>query len=395
MKALRSIVALCTGVLLFLPAVAQQPTDLERDYRAAQTALAAGDLDRAREGFEAISRANPELAEVHATLGALLFQEGKFTAALAELTRAKALKPSLPKIDGLLAMSQAELGRYGDALPKLEEAFRTAVDLPIKRISGLELERAYTALRRDSDAVGVALELQRLFPDDAEVLYRNERLFGNFAYLTVQRLAQIAPESIWTHQARAEAEESQGAHDVAIAEYRKVLEIDPQHRGVHYRIGRCLRERARDLHHPEDLALAMQEFKAEAKLDPESANAAYEIGELHRLAGELDLAKESFQAALRLYPDFPEANLGLGTVLSAMHQPADALPYLKKAIANDPADEASWYRLSQVERALGHTAEQQAALTEFKRLHTQVPTGEQARATETSRQDLGSTGDKP
>ena len=342
---------------------------MERTYRAAQAALASGDLEGARLKFNQIREANPNIAEVHATLGAVLFQQGNFSAALRELNTAKLLKPALPRLDGLIAMSQSELGQYTEALPKLEETFRTAEEKPIKRLSGLELERTYTALRQDREAVALALEMQQIFPDDPEVLYRNERIFGNFAYVTVHKLVDVAPDSIWRHQAQAEAQESQGAHDAAIAEYRKILEKDPKHHGIHYRIGRCLRERARDLHHPEDLALAMQEFQAELKLDPENANAAYEVGELHRLAGEMEPARASFEAALGTHPDFPEANLGLGTVLAAMHQPAAALPYLKNAIASDPIDEATWYRLAQVERALGHASEQQAALKEFRRLH--------------------------
>jgi tetratricopeptide (TPR) repeat protein len=201
------------------------------------------------------------------------------------------------------------------------------------------------------------------------VLYHNERIFGNFAYLTVQKLVAVAPESIWRQQAAAEAYESQGSLDQAIAAYRQILTLDPKHRGIHYRIGRCLRERERHTHHPEDLASAMAEFQQELKLNPENANADYEIGELHRLAGEMEPARTYFEAALKIYPDFPEANLGLGTVLASMGQPAQALPHLKAAIANDPDDEASWYRLSQVERSLGNKAEQEAALKEFLRLH--------------------------
>lgn len=234
----------------------------------------------------------------------------------------------------------------------------------------------------------MALEMQQIFPDDPEVLYRNERIFGNFAYVTVHKLVDVAPNSSWRHQAQAEAQESQGAHDAAIAEYRRILEIDPKHHGIHYRIGRCLREHARDSHHPEDLARAMEEFQAELKLDPENANAAYEVGELHRLGGEMEPARASFEAALAAFPNFPEANLGLGTVLTAMHQPVAALPHLKSAIASDPTDEATWYRLAQVERALGHAAEQQAALKDFRRLHDAETSDQRSLERDVSRQHV-------
>src|SRR6185312_8771218 len=359
---LRLIAIAALSLLLFPSCVPAQQSSMQRDYATAQRAVASGDVDGALKIFEQLSRANPSIAEIHATIGVIRFQKGDYPGALKELDQAKRLKPTLPKLDGLIAMSQAEMGDFKQALPKLEETFRTAQDEPVKRMSGLQLERAYTALQQDSNAVKVALELQRLFPSDPEVLYHNERIFGNFAFLTAQKLVAVAPDSIWRQQAAAEAYESQGSLDQAIAAYRQILTLDPKHRGIHYRIGRCLRERERHTHHPEDLKDAMAEFQQELKLNPNNANAAYEIGELHRLAGELEPARASFEAALKIYPDFPEANLGLGTVLASLDQPVKALPYLKMAIKNDPSDEASWYRLSQVQRSLGHKPEQKAAM---------------------------------
>lgn len=378
------------GWMLLPACIPAQQAEMQQNYAIAQQVLAVGDVDRALSMFEQLSRLNPGIAEIHATIGVILFQQGNYADALKQLDEAKRLKPALPKLDGLIAMSQAELGDFRIALPALEETFRTATDEPVKRMSGLQLERAYTELQRDSDAVKVALELQRLFPSDPEVLYHNERIFGNFAYLTVQKLVAIAPDSIWRQQAAAEAYESQGLLDDAIAEYRQILAIDPNHRGIHYRIGRCLRERERHTHHPEDLVSAMDEFQQELKLNPENANAAYEIGELHRLAGEPEPAKTYFEAALKIYPNFPEANVGLGTVLASLDKPTQALPYLKAAIANDPTDEASWYRLSQVERSLGNRTEQEVAMKKFLSLHSKEGATLLSPMRDVSRQEVNS-----
>jgi tetratricopeptide (TPR) repeat protein len=366
-----SLLAILVLGLLLPGCTSAQQTEMQRNYAVAQQALAAGDTSTALTMFEHLRDENPDVAEIHATIGVIHFQQGDYPGALKELDAAKRLKPTLPKLEGLIAMSQAELGEFKQALPELEETFRTAQDEPVKRMSGLQLERAYTALHEDGQAVSVALELQRLFPSDPEILYHNERIFGNFAYLTAQKLVSVAPDSIWRQQAAAEAYESQGSLDEAIATYRHILAIDPNRRGIHYRIGRCLRERERHIHHPEDLTNAMDEFQQELKLNPQNADAAYEIGELHRLAGELQPAETYFKAALKIYPDFPEANLGLGTVLASLDKPAQALPYLKIAVAHDPSDEASWYRLSQVQRSLGHHVDQQAAMQQFLKLHKQ------------------------
>src|SRR5581483_939562 len=153
-------------------------------------------------------------------------------------------------------------------------------------------ERAYTALKRDSKAVEVALELNRLYPDDAEVLYHNGKIFGNFAFLTMQKLVQVAPDSIWKHEAAAEAYERQGMNDLAITEFREVLARDPQHPGTHFRLGRTFLARSRINSSPDDASRALDEFQQELKLDASNANAAYEIAEIKRNAGDFPEAEE-------------------------------------------------------------------------------------------------------
>src|SRR5438552_16470960 len=105
---------------------------------------------------------------------------------------------------------------------------------------GLQLERAYTGMQRHNKAVEIAIELNRLYPEDPEVLYHTGRLCGNFAFLTMQTLAQVAPGSVWRHQAAAEAFESQGSYDLAVREYRTVLELGRAPVGIDVRLGGTL-----------------------------------------------------------------------------------------------------------------------------------------------------------
>ena len=99
---------------------------------------------------------------MHARLGLIYFQEGKFEAAIPTLREAIKLKPGLPKVDALLAMSLSEIGRYEEALPGVTKAFSQSADPVLRRMAGLHLQRIYTGLGRDQDAVDVALKLSRL-----------------------------------------------------------------------------------------------------------------------------------------------------------------------------------------------------------------------------------------
>ena len=340
----------------------------ERYAQAGQRALAEGHYPEAEQAYEQLRELEPGIAEVHANLGLVYFKEGKFEQAVPALRKALKLKPSLTKTESLLGMSLSELGQYREAAPGLQKCFRRSSDPETKRMCGLHLERSYTGLQQHNKAVEVALDLDKLYPDDPEVLYHSGRVYGSLAYLTMERLSKVAPNSSWRHQAMAEAYESQG-NGIAIDEYREVLKLDPQRSGIHYRLGRALLARSQQTNSAEDAAGAFKEFQKELELDPSNANAAYEIGEAHRKVGQLEEAQRFFAMAVKYYPDFEEAHLGLAAVLIAVQKPGEALPHLQKAIAADAEDEVAWYRLAQVQKLLGNEMEQQKALSEFQRLH--------------------------
>jgi len=361
------------GVVLFLGTFVAcqsgaQDAGFEKQYQDAQRALAEGKIDEAQHAYENLRDANPGIAEIHANLGLIYFEQRKFDAAIPELRRALQLKPGLSNSAALLAMSLSELGRYEEALPGLEKGFRST-DPQIKRMCGLQLERVYTGLKRDNKAVDVAMDMNRLYPDDAEVLYHNGKIFGNYAFLTMRKLVEVAPNSIWRHQALAEAAESQQSFATAIAEYHQVLRMNPDQPGIHYRLGRTLLARSHQSNSSDDLAEAEKEFEQELKLDPKNGNAAYEIGLSRQNAGQFAEAQQIFEQVLEFHPDFEEAQLGLASVLTSQGKPQEALPHLQKAIALNGENEVSWYRLSQVERSLGNSAEAQQALAKFKVLH--------------------------
>ncbi len=341
---------------------------LQRAFEEGDRALAEGKYAEAERIYLALRDKAPGVAEVHAKLGVTYYQEGKFEEAIGPLRQALKLKPSLPKLDAVLAMSLSELGRYDDALPGLKRGFGQSADLVLKRMAGLHLQRAYAGLGKDGEAVAVALELSRRFPDDPEILYHTGRLFSNYAYLQTMRLTRVAPDSVWTHLAAGEANESQGMWDAAISDYRRVLAAAPHRPGLHFRIGRALLSRAREGAGGADDAEAMKEFEAELSVDPTSANAAYEIAEMHRKAGRLDQALSYFNRAVAAYPDFEDALVGLGRTKLAAGDAAGALPHLEKAAALRPDDEVAFYQLALAYRHTGNQAGQQKALETFKRL---------------------------
>ena len=357
-----------------LAALAQTGNDDQAaQYAAAgQQALAQGHYADAQAAFEKLAKLDPDVAEIHATLGAIYFKQREYEHAVKEVRTAQKLKPGLPRLDNLLGLSLSELDRYSEALPLLDKCFKQA-DPEGRRMCGLQLLRAYTGLSRDADAVETALALNKLCPDDPEVLYHTGRIYGNFAYIVMEKLHDKAPGSIWMLQAQGEANESQKNYEAAIIAFNHVLTLDPRRPGIHYRLGRIYLSRFRDTQKPEDRDAAVREFTAELAVDPGNGNASYELANIQANLGNLEEAARQFESVLQRFPDFEEALVGLGGVDLEAHNPKAAVPLLERATKLNSDDEVAWYRLAQADRATGNKEGQLKALAAFKALHSSTP----------------------
>jgi tetratricopeptide (TPR) repeat protein len=374
-KRLRLCLAVALSSSLAFSGLAQAGSDKEAAQVAAagQQALAEGHYAEAQANFQRLAKLAPQVAEVHATLAAIYFQQREFELAVREVRTAQKLKPSLPRLDSLLGLSLSELGQLTEALPYLEKGFKDSSDSEGRRMCGLQLLRTYTGLSRDAEAVETALALNKLYPDDPEVLYHTGRIYGNFAYVTMEKLHDKAPNSIWMLQAQGEANESQKDYDSAIVAFNHVLLIDPRRPGIHYRLGRVYLAHFHESQKPEDQDAAVREFSAELDIDPENGNAGYELANLNATRGKPDDAIQQYRAVLEHYPDFEEALVGLGGVYLENQKPADAIPLLDRATRLKPEDEVAWYRLAQADRATGNRGGQAKAIEAFTRLHSSTP----------------------
>ena len=86
----------------------------------------------------------------------------------------------------------------------------------------------------------------------------------------------------------------------------QVLAAAPNRPGLHFRIGRVLLAQAGQAGSDASslTSRARQQFELELQRDPTNANAAYELGEMQRRAGELEQAVASFGAAVHSDPGF-------------------------------------------------------------------------------------------
>jgi len=367
--------ALVLGSISFPPAGALQDNQEEvaRYAEAGQKALRSGQYAEARQNFEQLAKLEPNIAEVHATLAAIYFKQREYERTIQEVHSAQKLKPSLPRLDSLLGLAFAELDQFDEALPRLEKGFHQTADSEVRRMCGLQLLRAYPALKRDSDAVETSLALNKLYPGDPEVLYHTGRIYGIFAYTVMTKLKDTAPGSIWTFQAQGELHEAQKEYEDAIFTFNHILELDPGRPGIHYRLGRVYLSRFREHQKPEDREAAQREFMAELTIDPRNGNASYELANIQTDLGNLEEATKLYEQIVERFPDFEEALVGLGGVYLDNQKPAQAITVLERAIKLNPKDDVAWYRIARADRATGNKEGQQKAIATFQELSRVKP----------------------
>jgi len=242
------------------------------------------------------------------------------------------------------ALDLAKSGRCSEALPLLKRALKQAEQQDVRLQAGLAGVRC-AMVKNDFD--GADDFLRRLiadFPNDPEVLYTAVHTYSDLATRASQQLATRAPNSAQAHELDAEALEMQGKWQDAAKQYQKILQINPQMPGIHFRLGRLLLS---EPHPPEDAAeQAKKEFEQELQIDPSNAGAEYVLGELAREAQQWDDAIQHFARAAKLDSSFGDAYLGWGVSLVSTKKFSDAVAPLEMAVKLEPDNPAAHYNLA-------------------------------------------------
>lgn len=252
-----------------------------------------------------------------------------------------------------------ESGHCREALPLLKRALPADGDKAQRYEGGLAEVRCAMALNDSQTAVDTLLMLERLVPDDPEVLYMAAHIFSELGSRFSDQLQTRDPDSVQARRVQAEALESEGKNDEAAAIYRKILAENPNTAGIHYRLGQINLALAGDTGSTDD---ARKEFEAELKIDPTNASAEFILGEFDRRAGNWEPAIHHFTRAAQLDEGFSEARLALGMTLVAAGKYADALAPLQAYVKMEPEDPAGHYQLAM---AYAHTGNQQGAASEM------------------------------
>jgi tetratricopeptide (TPR) repeat protein len=355
---------LSSAVFLAVMAFGQQVSPAIRtEIQQGRAALQSGDFSAAEQHLSAALKLAPNLADVHADLGMAYYSDHQYDKAMAESKEAQRLNPSLATARSFLPLSQAAKGDCAAAMTGLVREFASNSDPKLRRILGLNLERCAEQQGNEMESLQVTQKLLASYPNDPDVLYAAGQLYGKLSSETYLKLMKVAPKSARSFQVMGSVAASEGNWKAALDAYRQAAKLDPSLVGVHLQIAILLLTNS-----PDAWQEALTELQQELSLDPRSAQAAYEIGEVYRKHGQLDEAVTSFRKALDFNPSATPVRLGLAKALLQLGRKTEALSALEPAAKTDPDDPSVHFLLAQIYRELGRTSEAAREEAEFKRL---------------------------
>ena len=221
----------------------------------------------------------------------------------------------------------------------------------------LEAGRAREAI----DKLEAALEKQ---PDNPDLLYYLSQAHARLAKQAFDVLSERSPASARTRQMLGESRAASGNREGAEKDFRAVLAMRPDLRGVHFALGEMYLGSG-------DYENAEREFRQEAQLAPGSASAAFKLGVVLMNRGEVRSGLAELQRANALQPDMPETLLELGKASAAAGEVALAEKLLQRTIELEQASslaESAHFQLAQIYRRMGRPADSDREMKLFQEI---------------------------
>jgi tetratricopeptide (TPR) repeat protein len=307
---------------------------------------------------------DPSNIDARANLGVLLFFEGKYADAVPQLRAALQMKPDLWKIQALLGMGERRIGDNVAARADLEKSFPELQEKKVRVEAGLELIELYTATEDLDKASAVVGVLRGLDPENQEVLYAAYRIHSDAAREAILSLSLVAPKSALMYQAVAHEDARRGDKADAIREYREALNVNPKLPGVHFELAEMLHSLPASA---ETSAQARSEYEAALAQNPFDEKAMLRLAGMDEHSDDQKKAYDLYSRAVQLQPDDAEANYEMGKTLLLMGQPEKAETFLEHAVQLDPTNAVIHFRLSTVYQRLGRTEDAKHEAEQYRK----------------------------
>jgi protein O-GlcNAc transferase len=281
------------------PPVALRKADAA--YRAGQSALAQKDLTAAQKDFELVVQLAPQAEQGHSALGAVLVNSGNVKEGIRELERALAIKSSDGTAQINLAMAYGQVGESENAISLFSKA--EAESRLQKHALPSYVLAAYARSLAANQQIGTAItKMKAALATDSQ----NAELHDELGSLYAQ-------QRDWTH---------------AQEEFATAIHLNTNLAAAHLHLGLAMQVQGE--------AKSMPEMMEAARLAPQNATIAMELGKALVADGKDERAIPFFESALQAEPDLIQASYQLALALQRSNRVQEAIVLLKKVVAAEP-----------------------------------------------------------
>ncbi len=298
---LRVATAIGAGCVWLCPCGAQQMSQVEEHFRAAQQDQQAGQLDAAVQEYRAVLRIDPQLPEAYANLGLIYYAQAKFEDSATALSKANELRPRMRGVSLWLGIDYVKLNQPARAIPLLRDA--VAID-PADKQAQSWLGTALWNADHNTAAIDQLIKANALFPSDRDLLFVLGEAYRKAADQGIESILTASAGTPMLNQVFGDIYREQRSWPKAIAHYQLALKKDVKWKGAHIGIGQIYVSEGK-------LGEAQSEFLSELSLDPSSARAHALLGETALLEGDVQHALQLLDEGIRISADQAGAALGL------------------------------------------------------------------------------------
>jgi tetratricopeptide (TPR) repeat protein len=375
--------------------------DVAQLYKEAQEAQQAGDSKTATRKYERIVKLQPEMAEAHANLGLLYYQQGRAEQATETFKKAIQLKPSLAGPYFFLGVLSLKGRRYEEASRYLETAeAQDPSNFAIQLYSGF----SHYARSRYLEAARHFEKAVAMDATDPDAFYHLSKSYGHLSKQSFDRLHKTHRDSFYTDLARAHFHEAEQNWEAAKEDYSHALDKRPESGRLQQRL-RWVTQRAsglvvpaledsadgepidgsiRFLYAPPTGAKIKEELQRyqnvvralESQKDP-PAEKLYGLAEdyqilsflaslwvferdpdshrSHQLKGQYfealdkdEQAIQEYHRALAVKPDLQSVHFAIGNLYWTRNRPEEALVELREEIKLDPNHPQAHYEIGDI-----------------------------------------------
>ena len=362
---------LCASLLAAQTPRRQPPTSaaFEQLVNRAVAARAAEKLDDAIRLYQQALRQKPNWVEGWWALGTIFYQLDRYSEGRTAFQRLVAFEPRGGVGWAFLGLCEFQLKDYANALSHLERGRNSGLgDNP--EIAAVAKYHAAILLNRFEQFELAFVVLS----ETAKSQNENPAILEAFG-LTMLRLPALPSEipadkrEVVMKTGRAAYLGATDKRDLATQEYQELLSAFPNASNVHYAYGVFL---LRDS--PDE---AMKEFKKELELSPQHVSAHLQIAFEAIKRNEPQTGLAHAEAAVKLAPNLFAAHNALGRILLELGQTERSIKELEIGVRQAPTSPEMYFALARAYSKAGRKPEADKARAEFMRLDKIRRTGKE------------------